>query len=195
MDRGGKLIVFSAPSGSGKTTIVRHLLKQEVLNLAFSISATSREPRDHEKDGADYYFMSLKEFKQHIKNGDFLEWEEVYRDSFYGTLKSEVERLWAEGKHIIFDIDVKGAMNIKKAYPREALAVFVKPPSLKALEKRLRARRTEDENTLEKRLARAADEMAYENKFDVVLVNDVLDDALAKAELIVRDFINNGEAL
>ena len=151
MDRGGKLIVFSAPSGSGKTTIVRHLLKQEVLNLAFSISATSREPRDHEKDGADYYFMSLKEFKQHIKNGDFLEWEEVYRDSFYGTLKSEVERLWAEGKNVIFDIDVVGGLRIKKKFPKETLAVFVKPPSVDELKIRLKKRKTESDEKINMR--------------------------------------------
>ena len=189
-----KLLLFAAPSGAGKTTIVHHLLNQ-FGELEFSISATTRPQRPHEEDGKDYYFISRERFEELINQDAFVEWEEVYEGLFYGTLKSEVERLWAEGKHIIFDIDVKGAMNIKKAYPREALAVFVKPPSLKALEKRLRARRTEDENTLEKRLARAADEMAYENKFDVVLVNDVLDDALAKAERIVRDFINNGEAL
>ena len=186
-----KLLLFAAPSGAGKTTIVHHLL-DTFGELSFSISATTRPRRPHEKEGRDYYFISRKRFEELISQDAFVEWEEVYEGLFYGTLKSEVERLWAEGKHIIFDIDVKGAMNIKQAYPREALAVFVKPPSMAALEKRLTARRTEDETTLKKRLDRAAEEMAYENKFDVVLVNDVLAEALAKAEKIVSDFIKKG---
>ncbi|MCB0557876.1 MAG: guanylate kinase [Lewinellaceae bacterium] len=183
-----KLLLFAAPSGAGKTTIVHHLLNQ-FGELEFSISATTRPQRPHEEDGKDYYFISRERFQELIRQGAFVEWEEVYEGLFYGTLKSEVERLWAEGKHIIFDIDVKGAMNIKKEYPREALAVFVKPPSMEALEKRLKARRTEDEHTLKKRLARASEEMAYENKFDRVLVNDVLKEALATAEQIVESFI------
>ena len=125
----GKLFVFSAPSGSGKTTIVRHLLQQERLNLSFSISATSRAPRGEEKDGIEYYFISLKEFKSKIKNEEFLEWEEVYRDNFYGTLKTEVERIWSQKKHVIFDIDVAGGLRIKKKFPNQTLAVFVKPPA------------------------------------------------------------------
>ena len=128
--KGGKLIVFSAPSGSGKTTIVRHLLSQEDHNLEFSISATSRKPRGEEQDGVDYYFISTEEFKQHIKQNDFLEWEEVYRDNFYGTLNTEVERIWAEGKNVIFDIDVVGGLRVKKKYPDRTLAVFVQPPSV-----------------------------------------------------------------
>ncbi|MCO6477890.1 MAG: guanylate kinase [Phaeodactylibacter sp.] len=183
-----KLLLFAAPSGAGKTTIVHHLL-DTFSQLEFSISATTRPRRPHEKEGQDYYFISRERFEELIRRGAFVEWEEVYEGLFYGTLKSEVERLWKKGKHIIFDIDVKGAMNIKRAYPREALAVFVKPPSLEALEKRLKGRRTEDEATLKKRMARAAEEMGYENKFDVVLVNDVLDNALAKAEKIVKEFI------
>src|SRR6056300_1230025 len=139
----GKLFVFSAPSGSGKTTIVRHLLAQEKFNLEFSISATSRTPRGEEVDGKDYYFISLKDFKQHIKNEDFLEWEEVYRDNFYGTLKSEVERIWAKGKHVIFDIDVAGGLRIKKKFPEHTLAIFVKPPSIDELKIRLKKRETE----------------------------------------------------
>ena len=128
--KGGKLIIFSAPSGSGKTTIVRHLLEQPDLNLAFSISATSRPRRPKERNGEHYYFMSISEFKNNIKNDKFLEWEEVYRDNFYGTLKSEIERLWAEGKNVIFDIDVAGGLLIKRKFPKETLAVFVKPPSV-----------------------------------------------------------------
>ena len=139
----GKLIVFSAPSGSGKTTIVRWLLEKKELNLEFSISAASREPRPTEKDGVDYYFLSLKEFKRRIKEDEFLEWEEVYRDNFYGTLKSEVERIWKEGKHVIFDIDVVGGLDIKKLYPERTLAVFVKPPSIEELKIRLKKRKTE----------------------------------------------------
>ena len=134
----GKLIVFSAPSGSGKTTIVRHLLGIEKLNLEFSISATSREARGEEVDGKDYYFLSLKEFKNKIKSEEFLEWEEVYRDNFYGTLKSEVERIWAQGKHVIFDIDVVGGIDIKRIYPERTLSVFVKPPSIDELKIRLK---------------------------------------------------------
>ncbi len=183
-----KLLLFAAPSGAGKTTIVHHLL-DTFSQLAFSISATTRTRRPHEKEGRDYYFISREQFQELIRQDAFVEWEEVYEGLFYGTLKSEVERLWKEGKHIIFDIDVKGAMSIKKAYPREALAIFVKPPSMEALEKRLQARRTEDEATLKKRMARAAEEMSYENKFDVALVNDVLDEALEKAEKIVKEFI------
>jgi guanylate kinase len=148
----GKLIVFSAPSGSGKTTIVRHLLKQEKLNLEFSISATSREPRGLEKEGEDYYFISLAAFKNNIKGDNFLEWEEVYRDNFYGTLKSEIDRIWALKKHIIFDIDVVGGLRIKKKYPAETLSVFVKPPSVDELKIRLKKRKTESEEKILQKL-------------------------------------------
>ncbi len=186
----GKLIVFSAPSGSGKTTIVRHLLSKKELNLEFSVSATSRDPRDYEIDGKDYYFMSLKEFKQHIKNDDFLEWEEVYRDNFYGTLKSEVQRIWNEGKHVIFDIDVVGGLDIKNIYPEQTLAVFVKPPSVEELKIRLKKRQTESDERINMRVAKASIEMATAPQFDKILVNSDLDTALEDAYQLVKSFID-----
>ncbi|MCI2229902.1 guanylate kinase [Polaribacter sp. MSW13] len=185
----GKLFVFSAPSGSGKTTIVRHLLEQERFNLAFSISATSREPRGFEKDGKDYYFISLKEFKNKIKNDEFLEWEEVYRDNFYGTLKSEIERIWALKKHVIFDIDVVGGLRIKKKYPKETLSVFVKPPSVDELKIRLKKRKTESEEKINMRIAKASVELATAPQFDKIIKNYVLEDALKEAEDLVSDFL------
>jgi len=187
--KGGKLIIFSAPSGSGKTTIVKHLLKQAELNLAFSISATSRPRRGEEKEGVNYYFKSLSEFKNHIKNDDFLEWEEVYRDNFYGTLKSEVERLWAEGKNVIFDIDVVGGLRIKKKFPDNTLAVFVKPPSVDELKIRLKKRSTESEDKINMRIAKASVELATAPQFDSVIKNYVLDTALNEAHELVADFV------
>ncbi len=187
----GKLIVFSAPSGSGKTTIVRHLLEQTDLNLEFSVSATSRPPRDHEKDGKDYYFKSLKEFKQHIKKGDFLEWEEVYRDNFYGTLKSEVQRIWNEGKNVIFDIDVVGGLRIKKTYPDKTLSVFVKPPSVDELKIRLKKRKTESDERINMRVAKASIEMATAPQFDHILINNDLNKALEDAHQLVKDYLEN----
>lgn len=186
----GKLIVFSAPSGSGKTTIVRHLLKQEDLNLEFSISAATREARGEEVNGKDYYFMSLKDFKTHIKNEDFVEWEEVYRDNFYGTLKSEVERIWAQGKNVIFDIDVAGGLRIKHKFPEETLAVFVKPPSVDELKRRLKERSTESEEKINMRIAKAHVELATAPQFDVVIKNYDLDVALEEAYQLVKDFVN-----
>lgn len=186
---GGKLIVFSAPSGSGKTTIVRYLLEQESLNLEFSVSATSRDPRGEEKDKEDYYFIDLKEFKQHIKNGDFLEWEEVYRDNFYGTLKTEVERIWALGKNVIFDIDVVGGLRIKKKFPKKTLAVFVKPPSIDELKIRLKKRKTESEQRINMRIAKASVELATAPQFDYIIKNDDLDTALLEAKQLVSTFI------
>lgn len=187
----GKLIVFSAPSGSGKTTIVRHLLQQPKLNLAFSISATSRDPRGSEQDGVDYYFLSLKDFKQHIKNQDFLEWEEVYRDNFYGTLKAEVDRLWSLGKHVIFDIDVAGGLRLKRKFPNKTLAVFVKPPSIDELKIRLKKRETEDENKINMRIAKASVELATAPQFDHVILNDKLENALEEAARLVDNFVNS----
>jgi len=185
----GKLIVFSAPSGSGKTTIVRHLLKQEPFNLAFSVSATSRDPRGFEKDGEDYYFISLREFKDNIKADAFLEWEEVYRDNFYGTLKSEIERIWKLKKHVIFDIDVVGGLRIKNKYPKETLAVFVKPPSVDELKIRLKKRSTESEDKINMRIAKASVELATAPQFDKIIKNYELETALKEAEHLVRNFL------
>ncbi len=189
MSSGGKLIIFSAPSGSGKTTIVRHLLAQPELNLAFSISATSRARRGKEVNGEHYYFISLSEFKKHIKNGDFLEWEEVYRDNFYGTLKSEVERLLAEGKNVIFDIDVAGGLRIKKKFPEQTLAVFVKPPSVDELKIRLKKRSTETDEKINMRIAKASVELATAPQFDRVIKNYDLDTALKEAHKMVADYL------
>lgn len=185
-----KLFLFAAPSGAGKTTIVRHLLNRYE-NLSFSTSATTRSKRPHETDGKDYYFITPEQFRTLVKDNGFVEWEEVYEGLLYGTLKRELDRLWSEGKHIVFDIDVKGAINIKQAYPDEATAVFVKPPSLEALKERLTARGTEDDVNMKKRLDRAAAEMRYESQFDIVLVNDDLQDALRAAEQIIEDAIKS----
>lgn len=188
--KNGKLIVFSAPSGSGKTTIVRHLLGIEKLNLAFSISATSREKRGEEVNGKDYYFLSLKDFKHKIKTSEFLEWEEVYRDNFYGTLKSEVERIWKSGKHVIFDIDVSGGLRIKRKFPEQTLAIFVKPPSIDELKIRLKKRKTESEDKINMRVAKASAELATAPLFDCVIENNDLDTALKEAETLVHNFLN-----
>jgi len=187
----GKLIVFSAPSGSGKTTIVRHLLNQEELNLEFSISATSRKRRGEEVDGKDYYFLSAEEFKDKIKNGEFLEWEEVYRDNFYGTLKTEVERIWKLGKHVIFDIDVSGGLRIKRKHPEETLAIFVKPPSIDELKIRLKKRKTESADKINMRVAKASAELATAPLFDVVIVNEDLEKALNEAHTLVGNFMES----
>ncbi|MGO4820163.1 MULTISPECIES: guanylate kinase [unclassified Flavobacterium] len=189
MSKGGKLIVFSAPSGSGKTTIVKHLLSKPELNLEFSISAASREPRGEEINGTDYYFISTEEFKKHIKNEDFLEWEEVYRDNFYGTLKSEIDRIWAKGKNVIFDIDVAGGLRIKSKFPEETLAVFVKPPSIDELKIRLKKRSTESEDKINMRIAKASVELATAPQFDVVIKNYDLAIALDEAYQLVKDFV------
>ncbi|MEX1383590.1 guanylate kinase [Lutibacter sp.] len=189
MQKEGKLIVFSAPSGSGKTTIVHHLLKQPELNLDFSISATSRAPRGTEIDGKDYYFISAEKFKKHIKKDHFIEWEEVYTDNYYGTLKKEIQRIWKLGKHVIFDIDVVGGLNIKKQFPTQTLAVFVQPPSIKEMERRLRNRKTDSEEKIKERVAKAEKELNYAKEFDVILVNDNLEEAKKEAYKLIEKFI------
>ncbi len=186
----GKLIIFSAPSGSGKTTIVRELLASNS-NLGFSISACTRSPRgDHEKHGIDYYFLSAEDFRQRIANNEFAEWEEVYPGTYYGTLKSEIERLWSLGKHVLFDVDVKGGLALKQVYQEKALAVFVRVPSVEILEQRLRARGTESEESLAKRISKMNYELSFEPNFDVVLINDDLETTMAKAKELVEDFTN-----
>ena len=185
----GKLFVFSAPSGSGKTTIVRHLLKQEKFNLEFSISATSRDPRSFEKNGEDYYFIDLSDFKNKIKSDAFLEWEEVYRDNFYGTLKSEIARIWGLKKHVIFDIDVVGGLRIKKKFPNETLSVFVKPPSVDELKIRLKKRKTESEEKINMRIAKASVELATAPQFDKIIKNYDLDVALKEAEDLMSTYL------
>lgn len=190
----GKLIVFSAPSGSGKTTIVQHLLAQPELKLEFSISATSRPPRPGEVEGKDYYFLRLEEFKKKIKNDEFLEWEEVYRDNFYGTLKSEIEKIWAAGKNVIFDIDVVGGLDIKHIYPEQTLAVFVKPPSIEELKIRLKKRKTESDDKINMRVAKASIELATAPQFDYIIENNNLETALKEAYRLVSSFVGaNGE--
>lgn len=183
-----KLIIFTAPSGAGKTTIVRHLLKTRK-DISFSISACTRAPRYGEVSGMDYYFMSAEEFKRKVAKGDFVEYEEVYDNQFYGTLRSEIERLWSEGKHVLFDIDVKGALAIKQQYGEDALSIFVKPPSFEILKQRLISRKTEDEASLRKRINRVKEEMTFERHSDITLVNNDLELALTEAEKIVEDFL------
>lgn len=185
----GKCIIFSAPSGAGKTTIVRHLLKQN-LGLEFSVSACSRQPRGNEKQGHDYYFLSVDEFRERIAADAFVEWEEVYKDMYYGTLKSEISRIWANGNTVIFDVDVIGGLNLKKQFGEKALAVFVLPPSLETLEKRLRERSTDSEEKIKIRMAKAAQEMEQAKAFDYQLKNDNLDQACKTAEQIVHEFLN-----
>ncbi len=185
----GKLVIFSAPSGAGKTTIVQRLLAQ-LPTLEFSVSATSRPPRGDEAHGADYYFFSEDEFRKRVNQDEFVEWEEVYPGQMYGTLVSEVDRIWRKGHHVIFDVDVIGGMNLKKKFGKDALAIFVKPPSMEALENRLRQRATEPEEKIKMRLAKASSELSYETRFDYILVNDDLERAVADAEKTVKKFLN-----
>jgi len=186
----GKAFIFSAPSGSGKTTIVKHLLENKP-NLQFSISACTRDKRGrNEENGQDYYFLTPEEFKQKIDEDAFIEWEEVYPGNFYGTLKSEIERIWQSGKSVVFDVDVKGGLSLKKYFAEKALAVFVRVPSLEVLKERLSSRGSETEDSLSQRLYKAKFEMAFEDKFDVSILNNELDASLKEAERLVDDFLN-----
>ncbi len=184
----GKVIIFSAPSGAGKTTIVQHLLKVYP-QLEFSVSACSREKRNGETNGVDYYFISVEEFKQKIANGEFAEYEEVYKDNFYGTLKSEIERIWKKGKHIIFDMDVMGGLNLRLQFGDNALAIFVMPPSVDHLELRLKSRETETPESIARRIGKAGQEIKKASLFDNIILNDHLETALAEAEKLVGDFL------
>jgi guanylate kinase len=184
----GKLIIISGPSGTGKTTIVKHLLDSG-LNLAFSISATTRSPRANEKHGIDYYFLSVDEFRKRAENGEFVEREEVYNNIFYGTLKSELERIWASGCHVLFDVDVKGGLNLKKTYGNRAIALFIMPPSVEELAKRLAGRASESSEKIKMRVDKAEEEMKLANQFDTIIVNKIADEAKAEALEMVSSFL------
>ena len=185
----GKAILFSAPSGCGKTTIIGKLM-QYFDCFDFSISATSRKPRGQERDGRDYYFLSHEEFMRRVGKGDFLEWEEVYQGTCYGTLKSEISRIWDAGRVIVFDVDVNGGNNIKRYFGADALSIFVMPPSLEVLEQRLRSRGTDSEEAIVKRLARSAEELKQAPQFDVMIVNDDLQRAVAEARAVIEKFLD-----
>lgn len=185
----GKCIIFSAPSGAGKTTIVRHLLNDTDLPLGFSVSATSRTPRPNEIDGVDYSFLTVDKFRELILQDAFMEWEEVYTEHFYGTLKSEMERVWSEGKAVVFDVDVVGGLNLKNILGEQALAIFVEAPSIEALEERLRNRKTESEEKIQLRIAKAKKEMEFAPEFDEIIVNEDLNLAFQKAEKLIANFI------
>lgn len=189
MNPKGKLIIFSAPSGAGKTTIVHHLLKKMPELIEFSISATTRAARGKEKDGKDYYFISKESFLHRIAHKEFVEFEEVYAGTFYGTLRSEIERIWAKGKAVIFDIDVEGGLHLKRKYDGQALAIFVQPPSLEVLIERLTGRGTDDEEKLKERFAKAEKELNYAPQFDIILKNHDLQTACEEAEVLVKNFL------
>jgi guanylate kinase len=185
----GKLVIFSAPSGSGKSTIINYLLTQN-LNLHFSISATSRSPRGNEKDGVEYYFLTPEQFRAKINEGEFLEYEEVYTDKFYGTLKSEVERILKEGNNVVFDVDVVGGCNIKNYYGDKALSIFIQPPSIEALRDRLVGRGTDSMDVIENRLTKASFEMSFASKFDKVIINDNLENAKTETLQVIKAFLD-----
>ena len=189
----GKLIIFSAPSGTGKSTIISWLMKEhKELNLAFSISCTSRAPRGSEQDGVEYFFLSPEEFRARIEDDEFLEYEEVYTDRFYGTLKSQVEKQLAAGQNVVFEVDVKGGVNIKKFYGDEALSIFIQPPSVRELRRRLERRATDAPDVIDQRIARAEFELTFADKFDKVVVNDILEYAEADALAAVQQFLAKG---
>jgi guanylate kinase len=186
----GKLVILSGPSGSGKSTIVKHLLKNEKYNLVFSISACSRKIREGEVNGKDYHFMSIDSFKSKIEENAFLEWEEVYPNHYYGTLRSQVEEMRTLGKNVIFDVDVMGGINIKRFYKENAISIFINPPSLEELENRLKLRKTETEESIAKRVRKAKMELAYAKKFEHIVTNDNLENALKEADQLVSNFLN-----
>lgn len=190
--KNGKCIIFSAPSGAGKTTIVRYLLRN-VEKLAFSISAASRAPRGREVDGLDYHFLSVEEFKSKISTDEFVEWEEVYKDNFYGTLKSEVLKHWKEGKTVLFDVDALGGINLKRIFGKQALSIFIQPPSLFVLEQRLKNRRTETPAQIKMRIDKANEELSHADQFDYVLLNDNLEKACYEIKKVVQNFIATNE--
>ncbi|MBP7496035.1 MAG: guanylate kinase [Bacteroidales bacterium] len=187
--KSNKIIIFSAPSGAGKTTIAKEILKR-ITSLEFSVSACSREMRAGEKEGVDYYFLSVDEFKKKIELDEFLEWQEVYPGSFYGTLKSEVERIWSKGKNVIFDVDTFGGLNIKKMYGNKALALFIKTDTFETLEKRLKARGTENVESMNKRMTKAKLELAHSNEFDRIIINENLEKAINEVYNIIYNFLN-----
>lgn len=189
----GKLIIVSAPSGAGKTTIVKQMIERG-LPLEFSISACSRSMRQNEINGKDYYFLSVSEFKQKIENNEFVEWEEVYKGNYYGTLKSEINRIWQNEKHVLFDVDVQGGVNLKNKFKEKSLSVFIQPPRIDELEKRLRGRGTETEESIKKRVDKANLEMTFMNKFDKIIVNDILEKAVDEICACVLEFLNDEKA-
>ncbi len=188
----GKIIILSAPSGTGKSTIISRLMDYQDLKLGFSISATSRAPRGEEKDGREYYFLTSEEFHKRVENGEFVEWEEVYAGTCYGTLVSEVDRVTGSGRNLIMDIDVKGALNVKKRYGKDALSIFILPPSVEELERRLRARSTDSEESIVRRLDKAEYEMGFSDKFDRRVVNDSLDSCCSEVKKLIEDFMAKG---
>lgn len=186
----GKLVIISAPSGAGKSTIVKHLLNSG-MNLEFSVSATTREPRGEEKNGKEYYFLSVDEFRTRVSRNEFIEWEEVYKDQLYGTLKSEIERIWAKGNHVLLDVDVKGGINLKNIFKHEAISVFIMPPSVKELKKRLIHRGTDNRLKIRMRVAKALEEMKLADQFDNIVVNDIIEEAQNEVYNLVYSFLKN----